>query len=99
MSVCPKPHYDRARADPRFAEALAVLESKLVDGRVVPERVNRALVGLKFCRMGVPSKLATLRFRETLANVTRQKTRRRPKSRARDPPGRPPLRHRLPTDA
>ena len=64
-------HYDRARADPRFAEALAVLESKLVDGQVVPERVNRALVGLKFCRKGVPSKLATLRFREILANLTR----------------------------
>ena len=71
MSVCPKPHYDRARADPRFAEALAVLESKLVDGRVVPERVNRALVGLKFCRKGTPSKLATLHFRKILANVTR----------------------------
>lgn len=63
--------YDRARADPRFAEALAVLESKLVDGQVVPERVNRALAGLEFCRRGAPSKLATLRYREILANVAR----------------------------
>lgn len=62
--------YDRATADPRFAEALAVLESKLVAGQVVPERVNRALAGLDFCRKGVPSKLATLRYREISANVT-----------------------------
>lgn len=64
-------HYDRATADPRFAEALAVLESKLVDGQVVPERVNRALAGLEFCRKGVPSPLATLRYREILANLAR----------------------------
>lgn len=62
-------HYDRARSDPRFAQALAVLQSKLVDGQVVPERVNRALAGLEFCRRGTPSTLATLRYREILANL------------------------------
>ena len=62
-------HYDRATADPRVAEALAVLQSKLVDGEVVPDRVNRALTGLEFCRKGVPSTLATLRFREILAKL------------------------------
>jgi len=63
--------YDRARADRRFAEALGVLESKLVDGQVVPERVNRALTGLEFCRKGAPSKLATRRYREIVANLAR----------------------------
>ena len=62
-------HYDRATADPRFAEALTVLESKIVDGHIVPERVNRGLATLEFCRKGAPSKLATLRYREVLANV------------------------------
>ena len=28
-------HYDRARSDPRFREALACLEAKLIDGQVV----------------------------------------------------------------
>lgn len=62
-------HYDRAKADPRFGEALAVLESKLVEGQIVPERVNRALAGFEFCRKGAPSALATLRYREIVANV------------------------------
>lgn len=62
-------HYGRARSDPRFAEALAALEAKLVDGRVVPERVNRALAGLRFCRKGEPSELASQRYREIRANL------------------------------
>jgi hypothetical protein len=61
--------YPRARRDPRFREALAVLESKLVDGQVVPERVPRAYAGYRFCRRGVPSVLATRRYQEILANV------------------------------
>lgn len=62
-------HYNSAKADPRFREALAVLQAKLVDGQVVPERVNRALAGLEFCRKGSPSVLATRRYREILANL------------------------------
>ena len=65
-------HYERARADPRFAEALADLEARLVDGQVVPERVSRAFAGLQFCRKGAPSPLATLRYaeiRERLSNA------------------------------
>lgn len=62
-------HYDRAKSDPRFAEALAVLEAKLVAGQVVPERVNRGLAGLRFCAKGEPSALATLRHREIRANL------------------------------
>lgn len=36
---------------------------------MVPERVNRGLVGLAFCRKGVPSRLATLRFQEIQRNL------------------------------
>lgn len=63
--------YERARGDPRFLEALGVLEAALVEGRVVPQRVNRALAGLEFCRKGVPSELATRRYHEILANLGR----------------------------
>jgi hypothetical protein len=31
-------HYELARSDPHFLEALACLEAKLVNGEVVPER-------------------------------------------------------------
>lgn len=62
-------HYDRVASDPRFAEALAVLEADLVDGQIVPERVNRELSGLQFCKRGQPSALGTERYREILANV------------------------------
>jgi hypothetical protein len=61
--------YDQARQDPRFREALAVLESKLVDGQVVVERMHRRLAGLTFCRKGEPSELGTARYREILANL------------------------------
>jgi hypothetical protein len=64
-------HYDQAKSDPRFLEALAVLESKLVDGQVVPERVNRALTDFEFCRKGVPSARATLRYQEIRDNLGR----------------------------
>ncbi len=63
--------YDRARRDPRFIEALSVLEANLVDGRIVPERVPLALSGLNFCRKGRPSELATRRFQEILTNLGR----------------------------
>ena len=53
-----------AALDPRWREAVAHLEARLVDGQVVPERVNRGLAGLTFCQKGSPSRLATLRFRE-----------------------------------
>lgn len=63
--------YERARRDPRFDEAVATLASRLVDGCIVPERVNRALAGFEFCRKGAPSNLATRRYREILANLGR----------------------------
>jgi hypothetical protein len=63
--------YERARRDPRFLDALRLLESRTVDGRVVVERANPRLAGLSFCRPGAPSDLATARYREILANVGR----------------------------
>lgn len=62
-------HYAGAREDPRFLEALAALESKLVDGMIVPERVNRKLSDLSFCRKGAPSELATGHYRRIKANL------------------------------
>lgn len=63
---------DRAKRDPRFMEALSVLESKLVDGKVVVENPNRKLTGLSFCKKGEPSPLATTRYREILKNLGRK---------------------------
>ena len=62
-------HYDRAKSDPRFVEALALLEAKLVRGQIVPERVHRGLAGLEFCKKGEPSALATMRYREIRAEL------------------------------
>ncbi len=62
--------YDRAKGDPRYREALRVLESKLdARGRVIVERPNRKLAGLSFCAAGRPSALATARYREIVKNL------------------------------
>ena len=61
--------YEQARDDPRFHEALSVLQSRLVDGRIVVERVHRSLAALAFCRKGQPSELATARYSEILAHL------------------------------
>ncbi|MEL7610711.1 MAG: prenyltransferase [Bacillota bacterium] len=61
--------YERAKKDPRFLDALAVLESKLVDGQIVVERVNRKLAGLTFCKKGAPSELGTKRYQEIRGNL------------------------------
>ena len=61
--------YARARDDRRFREALAVLESNLVDGQVVVQRVHRRLAGLAFCRKGEPTELGTRRYEELLTNL------------------------------
>ena len=63
--------YERARKDERFLEALAALETKLDDGRIVVERVVPKLAGLNFCRKGQPSALATRRYRELRRNLGR----------------------------
>jgi hypothetical protein len=61
--------YNRAKEDKRFLEALNCLESKMVDGKIVVERVNRKLSGLSFCKKGEPSDLATKRYHEILKNL------------------------------
>jgi hypothetical protein len=61
--------FPRARADPRFAEAFAVLHAGLVDGEVVVRRVAPRLTAHDFCKRGRPSALATRRYREILATL------------------------------
>jgi hypothetical protein len=64
--------YDQAKRDPRFREALAVLESTLVGGQIVVERVHRKLAGLAFCCKGEPSELGTARYQEVVSNLVDQ---------------------------
>lgn len=61
--------YERARKDSRFLDAFHALESRMSDGQIVVQRINRKLSGLTFCRQGEPSALATLRYQEILKNV------------------------------
>jgi hypothetical protein len=61
--------YERAKRDGRFLDALGVLESKLVNGRMVVERPNQKLAGFAFCKKGEPSDLATERYREIVRNL------------------------------
>jgi len=61
--------YNRAKADWRFKEALETLESKLVDGRIVVERIVPKLAKLSFCKKGEPTELGTERYKEILKNV------------------------------
>ena len=62
--------YARARKDKRFKEAFASLREKLDDReRLIVERPNRKLARLEFCKRGMPSELATKRYREIVANM------------------------------
>jgi len=61
--------YDRAKEDKRFLEALGALQSKLVDGKIVVERVVPKLAKFAFCKKGEPSELATRRYDEILVNL------------------------------
>jgi hypothetical protein len=61
--------YDRAKKDKRFLDALDILKAKLVNGRIVVERLNRKLAGLAFCKKGEPSALGTERYHEILRNL------------------------------
>jgi len=61
--------YDSAKKDKRFLDALGILESKLVDGKIVVERLNRKLAGLAFCKKGEPSDLGTMRYHDILKNL------------------------------
>jgi len=61
--------YNRAKDDKRFKEAFDALSSKLVDGKIVVERVVPKLAKLFFCKKGEPSELATKRYRDVLVNL------------------------------
>ncbi len=61
--------YDRAKEDKRFHEALETLESKMVNGQIVVERIVPKLAGLSFCKKGKTSALATMRYHEILQNL------------------------------
>lgn len=61
--------YDSAKRDKRFLDALGILESKLVDGKIIVERLNRKLAGLAFCKKGEPSDLGTMRYHDILKNL------------------------------
>ncbi|MBN1892582.1 MAG: prenyltransferase [Clostridiales bacterium] len=61
--------FEKARTDRRFLEALKALESKMIDGQIVVERVVPKLAGLSLCKKGQPSELATRRYREILENI------------------------------
>lgn len=63
--------YNRAKEDKRFLEALNILESQLVDGKLVVGRINRKLAGFTFCKKGGPSELGTKRYNEILKNLGR----------------------------
>lgn len=63
---------NRAKSDKRFLEALEVLQSKLVDGKIVVGRVVPKLAKLSFYRKGEPSILATRRYCEILSNLDRE---------------------------
>lgn len=61
--------YPYARQDARFLEALHQFETKLVDGKVIVERVVPKLGKLNFCKKGQVSHLATKRYEEIVANL------------------------------
>jgi hypothetical protein len=51
-------------------EAFNALQSKLVNGQLVVERVVPKLAKLNFCKKGAPSELATLKYQEILKNLS-----------------------------
>lgn len=61
--------YNRAKKDRKFLDAFQVLNSKLVNGKIVIENPNRKLAGFSFCKKGEPSELATRRYHEILKKL------------------------------
>jgi len=61
--------YNHAKKDERFLEALKILESKMVDGQIVIERVMPKLAKLDFYKKGKPNALATRRYHEIIDNL------------------------------
>jgi len=61
--------YDAAKRDPRFLDALSVLQSKLRGGQIVVERPHAKLAQLSLCKKGEPSELATEKYNMLLRNL------------------------------
>ena len=61
--------YDIAKKDKRFLDALKTLESKLVKGKIVVERVNRRFAKLSFCKNGEVSELGSRHYHKILENI------------------------------
>lgn len=61
--------YKRAINDRRFLDALNILKSKTVSGKIIVENPNRKLANFSFCKKGEPSDLATERYQEILDNL------------------------------
>ena len=62
--------YARAKNDPRFHQALRVLQAKLdAHGRVVVEHPHHKLADLHLCSKGSYSELATARYQEIVKNL------------------------------
>ena len=61
--------YDVAKHDPRFLDALSVLQSKLKGGQIVVERPHAELAKLNFCKKGESSELATTQYQVILDNI------------------------------
>lgn len=56
--------YKKAIQDKRFQEAVAELDKKVLNNKLVIENPNRKLAHLEFCKKGQPSELATRRYNE-----------------------------------
>ena len=63
--------YNKAKKDKRFLEALEALQDKLVNDKIVVERVVPTLAKLSFCKKGEPSILATKRYQEIMFNLSK----------------------------
>lgn len=61
--------YEKAKKDRRFLEALGLLESKLVDGKIIVERPNPKLASFLFCEKSKASELGTARYQDILHNL------------------------------
>ncbi|MHC4586772.1 MAG: prenyltransferase, partial [Planctomycetota bacterium] len=61
--------YNKAKKDKRFSEALASLESKLANGKMIVENPHKKLAKFSFCEKGKPSAIATERYHQILENI------------------------------
>lgn len=61
--------YNKAKNDPRFLDALNVLKSKTVQGKIIVENPNAKLADFEFCKKGEVSELATMRYNEILSRI------------------------------